>query len=345
MSNLVLREFVETDNQPKLGDGVIKDVLVLGINSRNRRRYKPDAMKRASLLYEGVAVFLDHPTNEDRERKGRAAEDRFGVLRGVHFQESNGGQLRGDLQYLTTHPMAPRVAEDLQRGLNFFGLSHLADGTGSTEKGTGITMVESIDRVIEVDLVTNPATALNLREQEEGQTVSPEAAGRMAEDQARQEQVSDEHEDIALENGVMAILKDPNLSTDKKLEKIKELFAAHMSVHEAEEAEAAADAAAVQTSEQTTTIQEPAPELKSLIEQVTALSKKFDETVSVLKTENLQLAEQIKAMKTRKHLPGGKQVELTEQQTQQITKGPAPDIYPESGTPAEQAAWLRRNPQ
>jgi hypothetical protein len=325
---LTLREFVEADDQTTFENGVVRNVLVLGSKSKNKRQYAGAAMKKAVPLYENVAVYVDHPTKEDKERHGRSADDRFGVLRDVRFVEQGreGPENRGDLHYLTTHPMAPRVAEDWKRGLNFFGLSHLADGYGRTEKGSGLTMVESIDKVVEVDLVTNPATAMSLREQEET-PASPEAAGMEASAQASQEaaqaQASDAHEDMALEAGVLAVLKDPALSTEEKAKKIQEIFEAHLKVHEAEAEEEEAEEAAESGSG------EVAEQLKSLSEQV-----------ATVVTENKKLSEQLKALKRRRHLPGAAPVVLAEQTSSGKTA--ADDLYPENGTPAERGAWLRR---
>lgn len=319
LQQIQLREFVEADSATTFEDGVLKNILVLGANSRNHRTYTLKAMKKAVPLYEGVAVYQDHPTGVDRDRKGRSAADRFGVIQSVRFVEQNGGQVRGDLSYLKTHPMAPRVAEDWSRGLNFFGLSHLADGYGRTEKGSNMTIVESIDKVTEVDLVTNPATAVSLREQEE--TQHPEDAAH----EATQAAQVDELQDQALETGVLAIIRDPALSTEEKMQRVQELFKAHLSVHEAEEGEGEEKVA-----EQTVDLIEVNRSLLSLTEQVATVA-----------AENKALAEQVAAIKKRKYLPGGDAtpVTLTEQQAI-VSKDP--DAYPEKGTPAEQAAWLRR---
>ena len=53
----------------------------------------------------------------------------------------------------------------LRRGIGCYGLSHLAEGDGRQENG--VTIVESIHHVREVDIVTNPATATSLMEQDQ----------------------------------------------------------------------------------------------------------------------------------------------------------------------------------
>ena len=68
---MLLREFTETDNAGTMEEGVLKDVLILGSKSRNKREYLATALQKAVPLYEGQAVFADHPTAVDRDRKGR----------------------------------------------------------------------------------------------------------------------------------------------------------------------------------------------------------------------------------------------------------------------------------
>jgi len=168
---LELREFCETGHGARVDEsaGVIKDVLVLGSKSRNNRVYSQKALRESAHKYNRIAVYVDHGTSVDRDRKGRAAQDRLGVLANVRYAEQNGGQLRGDLVCLTTHPLYPRLLEDLNRDMHLFGLSHQADGTGRVERD-GTTIVESIGKVHSVDIVTSPATAVSLREQAAGTT-------------------------------------------------------------------------------------------------------------------------------------------------------------------------------
>lgn len=281
MPTMELIEFTESDTPAKLEDGIIRDVLIHGSVSRNRRRYDAKAMADVARLSEGIAVYCDHPTAIDRDRKGRAAEDRFGILRNVRLVESaDKRQVRGDLHHLQSHPLSERVGEDLRRGLNLFGLSLLADGSGRQEKGA--TIVESVESLKEVDLVTNPATAVSLREQAETATADPPAAEPPAEE--KKEEAADKNADAELVSSIEAVLQeasvivaDPASSLgDKKaaLEtaegKIKELFAAHLGTTEEAPTEAVAETAPVV--EQTETLKAVA----SLTEQVTTLAKEVE---------------------------------------------------------------------
>lgn len=298
---MLLMEFVQSDAESTQEAGVIRNVLVLGSKSRNRREYKPDALRKAAPLYENVAVYADHPTSIDKDRKGRAAADRFGVLKDIRFVESAGGpQLRGDLHYLTTHPLVPRVEEDRQRGLNFFGLSHLADGTGVTKKGTNMTIVESIDRVTEVDLVTNPATAMNLMEQEETAAAMDAVPQPTPEEeaQAKREEAQRKAE-YALTSAIESVLVDPDMPTEGKKQKIAELVATHFKQLAAETKDESEETPAEQAVEakEGEIVAEQAATLARLSEQVAGLSEKLTATESELKSVKDKLA------KPRKWLP------------------------------------------
>ena len=75
--------------------GIVKNVKIIGLESRHGYSYTPKALKEAAHLYEGIRVNVDHP---ERSKPGiaRSYRDRFGSLRGVHFVEGDG--LRGNLR-------------------------------------------------------------------------------------------------------------------------------------------------------------------------------------------------------------------------------------------------------
>lgn len=148
--------------------GLIKNVKIIGPKSKNGREYSWPCLKESASMYEGMEVYTDHPAKGEA---GRKARDRFGKLVNVRHVPGDGN--RGDLEYLETHPLAESILEDLRRGLSYFGLSHVADGQG--RKVNGKTQVERLARVIEVDLVTKPATGA-LMEQVETMTEEEEPA-------------------------------------------------------------------------------------------------------------------------------------------------------------------------
>lgn len=137
---------------------VIRDVKILGRQSRNGRIYSDRAMAEAAALYEDCDVNIDHPA-EGEAALSRKLADGFGVLRNVRVE---GEAVFGDLLYFDEHPLAALVLERAERAPSGFGLSHNATGR-LTHKG-GQTVVESIERVLSVDLVRHPATSSGLFE-------------------------------------------------------------------------------------------------------------------------------------------------------------------------------------
>ncbi len=136
--------------------GVIFGVKVLGYESKNGRRYLPEAVKAAATLYEGASVRINHPR---RAADQRDADDVFGWLEGVEVRADG---LYADLHYLRSHPLATRLCEAAERNPELFGLSHNADG--ETETRGGETVVLEITEVRSVDLVADPATVGGLFE-------------------------------------------------------------------------------------------------------------------------------------------------------------------------------------
>jgi hypothetical protein len=138
------------------GQGIIYGVRILGPVSRNKRKYTPAAISRAKPLYEGKAVNANH---ERRTDATRPIEDVVGWLRNV--REENGG-LTGDLHLLKSDPRAEKICEAAERNPTLFGLSHDADGKWVMRDGYQI--VEEIERVRSVDIVSDPATTRSLFE-------------------------------------------------------------------------------------------------------------------------------------------------------------------------------------
>jgi hypothetical protein len=141
---------------------VIYRVKILGWESTNRRRYRPDAGKKALRHYEGAKAFSNHSRDSKNPRNN---EDALGVWHNPVW-EADG--VYADLHYLKTHPMSERIVEDVRRGLGVFGASHDASGEGDYG-ADGLFEIHEIKGVRSVDIVTDPATVSNLWE---GRTVA-----------------------------------------------------------------------------------------------------------------------------------------------------------------------------
>ena len=138
-------------------DGSIKitGVKLVGLQSRNGRRYTERALRGAAGLYEGVHVFVNHHVGP------RGYEERLGGISNVHYVEGQG--LFGDLDVNPKHPMAEAVAHDALNGTRGVGLSHSI--LCESRRSGGETVIERIEKVQSVDLVTGPATTDSLFEQ------------------------------------------------------------------------------------------------------------------------------------------------------------------------------------
>lgn len=133
--------------------GYIDGVLICGVQSRNGRDYPTAVLSRDYAKYEGVVVNADHGDESTVAR-------RLGWFSDV--QPGQDGRPRGRLNVLKSHPLAEAVFEAAERNPGLFGMSHVA--VCSTKRINGRETVESINRVLSIDLVADPATTKSLYE-------------------------------------------------------------------------------------------------------------------------------------------------------------------------------------
>ena len=146
--------YLDTAPQVDPDKGVLKNVKLLGMESRNKRHYKPAAMKEAVSLYKGRKIYVDHPKRVDMESGAdRSMNDWAGTIQNARF-ESDG--IYGDVKLRKASPYFAGIIEAAQEFPKDVGFSHVADGESKYEGETEI--VESIREVFSVDLVTDPAT-------------------------------------------------------------------------------------------------------------------------------------------------------------------------------------------
>lgn len=151
--------------------GVIRNAKILGLESPNTHgirgvtkgtRYK-SCLESACKILEGAKVNIDHPPRSTPgiERQVQAG---LGCIRNVRSTPTGA---RADLHYNRSHPFADAVLEDAERDdLGTMGFSINADA-GRTRVEGGYLIVESLEKVRSVDLVSQPATTKNLRESRE----------------------------------------------------------------------------------------------------------------------------------------------------------------------------------
>lgn len=159
----LVQEYVDSGGQALRSDprrGVLRGVKLLGLQSRNGRRYAESALRQAIGLYEGSKVNVNHPTRDPLSP--RDYRDRLGVVRNARFEAGKG--LFGDLHYNPKHALAEQLAWDAEHSPQNVGLSH--NVLARTRRDGGETVVEAITRVQSVDLVADPATTAGLFEAE-----------------------------------------------------------------------------------------------------------------------------------------------------------------------------------
>jgi hypothetical protein len=171
MSEL-LQEFVDSGSQRLRVDraaGVIRGVKLLGLASRNGRRYREEALVQAVGLYEGAKVNINHP--KGHPLSPRDYQDRLGVVRGVQFRSGDG--LFGDLHFNPKHALSEQLVWDAEHAPQNVGMSHnvLARVARSGDE----TVVEAITKVQSIDLVADPATTSGLYEHAAGQETRVES--------------------------------------------------------------------------------------------------------------------------------------------------------------------------
>lgn len=163
MSRRSIVEFVSNEGQPLSVDresGVIRNVKILGLESKNGNRYTTSAIRKAVPMYEGKSVYVDHP-EKSKTAVPRSLRDKVGQIRGVKVQEDG---LFADFHYNPKHELAEQIVWDATNAPNTFGFSHNALGDGRNDGGK--FLVEEIKQVRSVDLVSEPATTKGLYEGE-----------------------------------------------------------------------------------------------------------------------------------------------------------------------------------
>jgi len=172
MSEL-LQEYVDSASQQLRVDreaGVIRGVKLLGLSSRNGRRYREAALVDAIALYEGAKVNINHPSGHPLSP--RDYRDRLGVVRAVQFRGGEG--LFGDLHFNPRHSLSEQLMWDAEHAPQNVGMSH--NVLARTKQEGDETVVEAITKVQSIDLVADPATTSGLYE-EEGRGVKVASRG------------------------------------------------------------------------------------------------------------------------------------------------------------------------
>jgi hypothetical protein len=139
--------------------GLLRGVKLIGLESQNGRRYRPEALAAAVGLYEGAKVNVNHPHNGPLAP--RDYRDRLGVVRQVEFRPAEG--LFGNLHFNPKHALAEQLAWDAENNPRNVGFSH--NVLARLAREGDVTVVEAITHVQSVDLVADPAATQGLFEE------------------------------------------------------------------------------------------------------------------------------------------------------------------------------------
>lgn len=140
----------------KVNNNVLKNVRILGFLSRNNRIYPREVIVKNIDKYEGAVVNIDHPVMEG----ARKYVDRFGRIKNVRMEQDG---LFGDLVFNPEHPLAPSFKWWAENDPSAIGLSH--NITAKTRyDGKGFETITDIDKVVAVEVVSDPGTTNGLFE-------------------------------------------------------------------------------------------------------------------------------------------------------------------------------------
>jgi hypothetical protein len=144
----------------------ISGMSLLSPRSKNGRFYTEPAVADAVRLYEGAQYFVDHPTeSENKDRQGvRSMKSLVGGIKNVRMEGTFPDcRVHGDVVLLPAHPMAGQIMDIAEHQPQLAGNSHRVYATLS-KGGDGTENVNSIDRVLGMELVSDPATTMGMFE-------------------------------------------------------------------------------------------------------------------------------------------------------------------------------------
>jgi hypothetical protein len=165
----ITESFTSKPGQIDRAAGVIRDCKILGEQSRNappnNNSYPRSTREKAIPLIENSVVFFDHP---ERSNGGapRSVRDRMGVLRNVR---EKGDGLYGDWHFPPKHPLADSICWEAENRPDF-GFS-INGEAGEVRQVGGRKIIDSLARIISVDLVGRPATTAGLFESARGDSI------------------------------------------------------------------------------------------------------------------------------------------------------------------------------
>lgn len=185
--------------------GIVRGVKLLGLRSRNKRNYDTAGVRAdASKRFVGAPVFFNHP---DDPTAPRSYADKFGVVASYEYRQGQGHF--GDIRINTEHRLAKQFLFDVKHMPRTLGMSINGKVRQGSRGADGDVVVEGIDVVRSVDIVTRPATTDGIFEHE---TDSEEQMTITL------EELRSKHPDIVEQIAKEAAAKVANVSEQEKLQ-------------------------------------------------------------------------------------------------------------------------------
>lgn len=216
--NEVAVEDTSDFNRVDEAEGVIYDVLVLGLKARNRRHYLEEAREEAVTkgTYEGLDVYIG-PHKKSRFSK-RSPRDHAGQLEGIYKLPN--GEIRAKKLVVNKASDGGKLALEIAKKFpKAFGLSHHAD-----VQGVEIDGEKYISRILEasvVDIIKDPGTTDGVFEDTEmppvDASVSPDASAAGGWQDSIKSLIASIHDSDDLDD-------DVKLKATKDLMKLKKLL-------------------------------------------------------------------------------------------------------------------------
>lgn len=156
----------ESVDVTEAAQGVLKGVKLLGLRSRNGKNYDTDGVRQTAISrLSGARVYVDHPSPENAS-KTRSYSDAFGFVQEGSVEYRAGKGYYGTLRWNPSHPLASQFAWDVANTPRNLGMSINGRIKPGRRDAQGDVVVEAIDEIRSVDLVTRPATANGIFESE-----------------------------------------------------------------------------------------------------------------------------------------------------------------------------------
>ncbi|MBL9092414.1 MAG: hypothetical protein JNL96_14400 [Planctomycetaceae bacterium] len=137
----------------------ISGVKLMGIESKNRRRFTAQAMADAFRLSENAKINVNH--NSRDLSAPREYADRLGFVLSRTLEPDG---IYGTVKINPKHPLAERLFWEAENAPHLCGFSPVYAPGKTSRSSDGWLIVETVAKVTSIDLVADPATANSLAE-------------------------------------------------------------------------------------------------------------------------------------------------------------------------------------